>query len=104
MHERVTTDAYEDEQEEEADDDIHLILEYAKDEAWEHLVAPRANRYIIHSDADNPWITSLEPLVKSMSAFDPHLLVIGGLQMLDNFPGFQDGERMQRLSELAKFL
>ena len=39
-----------------------------------------------------------------MTAFDPHLLVVGGLQMLDNFPGFEEGERIQRLGELAKFL
>ena len=44
------------------------------------------------------------PNQKTMSDFDPHLLVIGGLQMLDNFPGFEEGERMQRLGELAKFL
>ena len=62
MDDGVTTVLHEGD-DEEVEDDIHLILEYAKDEAWEHLVAPRANRYIIHSDADNPWITSLEPLV-----------------------------------------
>ena len=67
MHDGVTTVVH-DGDDEEAEDDIHLILEYAKDEAWEHLVAPRANRYIIHSDADNPWITSLEPLVVCMDA------------------------------------
>lgn len=106
MHGGVKTVVYGKGEEEEGaeEDDIHLILEYAKDEAWEHLVAPRANRYIIHSDADNPWITSLEPLVKEMSNFDPHLLVIGGLQMLDNFPGFEEGERTSRLTKLANFL
>jgi len=105
MHEKVETVSYgASEENEDTEDDIHLILEYAKDEAWDHLVAPRANRYIIHSDADNPWITSLEPLIEAMSDFDPHLLVVGGLQMLDNFPGFEEGERIQRLNELAKFL
>lgn len=69
MHKRVKTVAYGTStgENEDTEDDIHLILEYAKDEAWEHLVAPRANRYIIHSDADNPWITSLEPLMVSRS-------------------------------------
>ena len=66
MHEKVKTVSYgASEENEDTEDDIHLILEYAKDEAWDHLVAPRANRYIIHSDADNPWITSLEPLIVS---------------------------------------
>ena len=27
-------------------DDIHLILEYKRNEAWGHLSSPRANRYV----------------------------------------------------------
>ena len=103
MHERVATVKYDDhegkeEGEEEMEDDIHLILEYAKDEAWEHLVAPRANRYIVHSDADNPWITSLEPLVVSIvygyGCNDGRRLVpeikIGLLYQFSNFTFLED--------------
>jgi len=69
-----------------ATSDIHLILEYKTGEKWGNYKSVRANRYIIHSDKYNPTIQSLEPLVRTYEKFNPTLLVVGGLQMLDNFP------------------
>ena len=43
-------------------------------------------RFIVHSDENNPYITSLEAFTAEVKLFDPTLLVIGGLQMLDSFP------------------
>ncbi len=56
------------------------------------LIAPRANRYILHSDYNNPMMKSLELL--KVNDFDPRLFVISGLHMMDNFkyedPNFRD--------------
>ncbi|ESO06146.1 hypothetical protein HELRODRAFT_140484, partial [Helobdella robusta] len=84
-------------------DDIHLILEYGKGETWGNFESPRANRFIIHNDHNNPMLKSLEEFSVSLKTFKPHLVVVGGLQMLDNFP-FKTGERRARLNELAKLL
>lgn len=76
-------------------DDIHLIFEYKTGDKFGEHVAPRANRYIIHSDANNPMITSLELL--NVNDFHPKLFIVSGLQMLDNFPFKPVSIRSERL-------
>ena len=66
--------------------DIHLIMEYKTGEKWKEQVSPRANRYIVHSDQYNPTLQSLEPFIKEYKDFKSSLLVVGGLQMMDNYP------------------
>lgn len=83
--------------------DIHLILEYPSGASWGHYTSRRANRYIIHSDDHNPYLASMEKFAEKLQDFDPDLLVVGGLQMMDNFP-FQSGERDALLSRLADLL
>ncbi|XP_041791405.1 ADP-dependent glucokinase [Chelmon rostratus] len=83
--------------------DIHLILEYSSGAKWGQYTARRANRYIIHSDDHNPYLDSMEDFAKKLKDFKPDLLVVGGLQMMDNFP-FQSGERDALLSRLADVL
>lgn len=85
---------------EEVKDDVHMILEYRADEQWGPHKAPRANRYIIHNDENNPLISSLEKFGEYLPEFKPHLLVISGLQMMDNYPfkkGNMKGVRQERL-------
>jgi len=77
-------------------DDVHLILEYKREEEWRGIKSPRANRFIVHHDLNNPLVSSLEQFSASLLAFQPELLVVGGLQMMDNFP-FREGERLKRL-------
>ncbi|KAJ1522971.1 hypothetical protein ONE63_002108 [Megalurothrips usitatus] len=77
-------------------DDVHLILEYKAHEAWGPYKAPRANRFILHNDDNNPTLSSLEDFGSSLKSFEPDLLVVGGLQMMDNFP-FEEGVRENRL-------
>ncbi|XP_026286281.1 ADP-dependent glucokinase-like [Frankliniella occidentalis] len=77
-------------------DDVHLILEYKAGETWGSFQAPRANRFILHNDDTNPTLSSLEDFQAALEAFEPDLLVVGGLQMMDNFP-FQKGVREARL-------
>lgn len=83
--------------------DIHLILEYPSGASWGHYTSRRANRYIIHSDDHNPYLASMEEFAEKLEDFRPDLVVVGGLQMMDNFP-FQSGERDALLSRLADLL
>ncbi len=48
-------------------------------------------RFIVHNDYNNPHIESLERFSEEIDLFQPALLVVGGLQMMDNFP-FKEGE------------
>ena len=78
------------------EDDVHLILEYKREESWGMVRAPRANRFIVHHDLNNPMVSSQEEFRKAVALFTPQLLVVGGLQMMDNFP-FKEGERLARI-------
>jgi ADP-dependent glucokinase len=79
-----------DEENEEVKDDIHMILEYKADERFGLYKAPRANRYIMHNDENNPLLSSLEKFGDHLPNFKPNLLVISGLQMMDNYPFKKD--------------
>ncbi|XP_068447564.1 ADP-dependent glucokinase [Clinocottus analis] len=83
--------------------DIHLILEYPSGASWGHYTSRRANRYIVHSDDHNPYLDSMAEFAEKLNDFNPDLLVVGGLQMMDNFP-FQEGERDALLSRLSDLL
>ncbi|KAJ8720059.1 hypothetical protein PYW07_012102 [Mythimna separata] len=93
------------EENEEVRDDVHMILEYKADEKFGALKAPRANRYIVHNDENNPLLSSLEKFDEHLPVFSPHLLVISGLQMMDNYP-FKVGDgkdlRAERLDLVKK--
>jgi len=83
------------------EDDIHLIWEYKAGEVWGEVAAPRANRFIIHSDQNNPRMSSVEKLGEKLPEFQPQLLVVSGLQMMDNFP-FKEGERLERIVKIQE--
>ncbi|XP_003707744.1 ADP-dependent glucokinase isoform X2 [Megachile rotundata] len=82
-------------------DDIHLVIEYKHGDVWGPYSSARANRYIVHNDANNPMISSFEAFDKLLSTYDPHLLVISGLQMMDNYP-LLDGEKEKLLLKVKK--
>lgn len=67
-------------------DDVHLILEYKADAEWGPYTTPRANRYILHHDENNPMVSSLELLDEHLEDFKANLLVVSGLQMMDSHP------------------
>lgn len=81
-------------------DDIHLILEYKTGEKIGDYTATRANRYILHSDSNNPMISSLELL--NVNSYSPDLFVISGLQMLDNFPYPKSSVRSERIKKVMQ--
>lgn len=43
-------------------------------------------RYIVHNDVHNPMISSFDAFDKILSTYEPNLLVVSGLQMMDNYP------------------
>ncbi|KAK1891159.1 ADP-dependent glucokinase [Dissostichus eleginoides] len=83
--------------------DIHLILEYPSGASWGQYTSRRANRYIVHSDEHNPYLDSMAAFAEKLKGFDPDLLVVGGLQMMDNFP-FQSGEQEGIMEELFHYV
>ncbi|XP_055371915.1 ADP-dependent glucokinase isoform X2 [Condylostylus longicornis] len=83
------------------EDDIHLILEYKANEEWGDLIAPRANRYILHNDKNNPQLSTLEEFGETLKKFKPKLLVVSGLQMMDSYK-YESGVREERLEKLRK--
>ncbi|KAL7731510.1 hypothetical protein ACLKA6_011978 [Drosophila palustris] len=85
------------------DDDIHLILEYKAGDRWGPYEAPRANRYILHNDKNNPHLRSVEQLTDALKQYQPQLLVVSGLQMMDMFK-FSPGVREARLNQVKKQL
>ena len=86
-----------------ARDDVHLILEYDLGSTWGPFTSPRANRYIIHNDQSNMMLESLDPFLDALQLYDPSLVVVGGLQMLDNFP-LDLKLRTEKLEKLQQLL
>lgn len=84
-------------------DDVHLLLEYDIGECWGKYCSPRANRFIVHSDYSNMMLETLDGFGAALNQFSPDLLVVGGLQMLDNFP-YDVSIRTNKLAELQKLL
>ncbi|KAG7207703.1 hypothetical protein KM043_009321 [Ampulex compressa] len=82
-------------------DDIHLVMEYKHGDVWGPYSSARANRYIVHNDANNPMISSFDVFDKVLQNSDPHLLVISGLQMMDNYP-FPNGIRKNLLTKVNR--
>ncbi|GIY85870.1 ADP-dependent glucokinase [Caerostris extrusa] len=85
-------------------DDVHLLLEYPSGQRWGKFSPPRANRFIVHNDHQNPELSSLDTFVKQMEGYNPNLLVVGGLQMMDNFPMSENKRkgRLEKVQELMK--
>ncbi|KAJ0069412.1 hypothetical protein NL108_006006, partial [Boleophthalmus pectinirostris] len=82
-------------------DEYHLILEYQTGEHWGPLVAPQANRFIFSHDEANSHMALTEALVQSLDQFEPDLLVLSGLHMME---GLRPEARNQRLDQVVALL
>ncbi|XP_075713843.1 ADP-dependent glucokinase isoform X2 [Rhinoderma darwinii] len=82
-------------------DEYHLILEYKAGEQWGSSNAPAASRFIFSHDLSNGAMTSLEVLLSSLEDFQPKLLVLSGLHMME---GLSQEKRASRLHEAANAL
>nr|CAH8830221.1 unnamed protein product [Trichobilharzia regenti] len=107
------------------EEDIHLVLEYESGDKLEDSVAPRANRYILVHDVENPLLSGLWPgLLETWQRHNsefvvdekestttkeapaiPDLFVLGGLQVMDNILSVEETKiRTSRINELNRFL
>lgn len=93
-------------EEESGRDDYHMLLEFDRGQTWGQYLSPRANRFIIHNDFSNMMLASMDSFMEALRTFKPSLLIIGGLQMLDNFCFEKEvrTEKIKRISELLKSL
>lgn len=64
-------------------DEYHLILEYKAGDKWGSSQAPNANRFIFSHDTSNGEMSALETFVGSMEEFQPQLVVLSGLHMME---------------------
>ncbi|XP_058521418.1 ADP-dependent glucokinase isoform X1 [Ochotona princeps] len=64
-------------------DEFHLILEYQAGEQWGQSEAPHANRFIFSHDLSNGAMNMLEVFVSSLEEFQPDLVVLSGLHMME---------------------
>ena len=58
-------------------------------------------RFIVHNDDNNPVLSSLEKFGSALKSFSPHLIIVSGLQMLDNFP-FKPGVCLREVYPLRQ--
>ncbi len=87
----------------EDQDEYHLLMEYNIGDVWGEWTSPRANRFIIHSDYSNMMLTSLDSFVATLHQFKPSLVIISGLQMLDNYC-FDKAIRTEKLKSISRML
>ena len=84
----------------DSQDEIHMILEYAKDQRWGGVTAPCANRVIFSHDVSNAKLVALETFQESLSQFKPELIVLSGAHLLDGQPKSFWGKRLVDIAKL----
>ena len=82
-------------------EEVHIILEYSKGEELGGVMATCANRVIISHDVANSRLSSLEVFAKELESFDPTLVILSGLHMLE---GADENEWSKRLNDVQKVL
>lgn len=60
-----------------------LLLSLSLGEQWGSTQAPQANRFIFSHDLSNGEMSSLETFVASLEEFQPDLVVLSGLHMME---------------------
>ncbi|RHY26529.1 hypothetical protein DYB32_007523 [Aphanomyces invadans] len=99
-------------------EDVHLVLEYAKGDAFNNLVSPRANRYYLNHDVYNARLSVLEDFDKALESFKPNMVLqfinlMGSFQLAfgQNALGLQlmevetdEDRRYKRLQDLSAML
>ncbi|XP_041034371.1 ADP-dependent glucokinase isoform X4 [Carcharodon carcharias] len=79
-------------------DEYHLILEYQAGDVLGEIKAPHANRFIFSHDMSNGEMNMMETFIASLEEFEPELIVLSGLHMMD---GQGKEERNKRLQEVS---
>ena len=81
-----------------AEDEIHLILEYAQGEQWGTVTAKCANRIIFSHDVSNSELSTLEEFEKQLSQFKPDLVILSGSHLLDRYEKQFYEQRINRIA------
>lgn len=79
--------------------EIHLIMEYKKNEQWDGVITPRSNRFIVHCDETNSKLIPLEGFHDALVSYQPNLLILCGLHLLERM---DEAFQIQRLSDVLK--
>ena len=64
--------------------DTHLIFDYFANQTWGNIIAPRTNRFYLHSDFVNRKLLKMEALHKKERQFKSEILALGGFQLFIN--------------------
>ncbi|XP_066929165.1 ADP-dependent glucokinase-like [Clytia hemisphaerica] len=83
------------------EDEYHLILEYPRGESWGEKKSNCANRFIISHDKANGQMAALDNFFNSLESFQPELVVISGLHLLE---GQTEEIRKTKLEDLRHHL
>ena len=90
----------------EDEDEVHMILEYAKGDKWGSVTAQCANRFIFSNDVANSELAAVDPFFDHIDSHHPELVIVSGVHLLDRFPGEVQqkkldhlADRLQRLSD-----
>jgi ADP-dependent glucokinase len=84
-----------------SEDEVHVIMEYAKGASFLNTVTNRANRFIATRDIANAQFLSLKSFHQKLPEFDPHLLVLSGFHLMDGQPKEQ---REAEFAEITRYL
>lgn len=80
-------------------DEVHLIMEYAKNEQWGSITTPVATRFITSYDESNAKLTMLDTFFNTVSSFSPDLVLFSGLHLMERE---EHGFMLQKLSEVRQ--
>nr|XP_039273116.1 ADP-dependent glucokinase-like [Styela clava] len=83
------------------EDEYHIILEYVKGEKWAGHVCPIASRFIFSHDLTNSRMLASEKFIDSLKEFNPDMVVLTGLHLLEGQP---EAYWKRRLAEIAASL
>ena len=86
------------------EDEVHLIMEYSRGEKWGENAASCANRFIFSHDVANSELQPLAHFAESLQSFNPDLVVVSGLHLLDNKPASFWQPRVDKLKSSLKRL
>ena len=65
-------------------DEIHLILEYTRNEKFEELLSPTSNRFIISHDRYNSKLDMIDEFFNITQTFKPDITIFACLQLLES--------------------
>ncbi|XP_041362972.1 ADP-dependent glucokinase-like [Gigantopelta aegis] len=80
-----------------ASDEVHLIMEYQVGDSWGGVVTTVANRFISSYDESNSQLTMLDTFFEGVNTFQPDLIVISGLHLLDGQAAEFSGAKVRTL-------